>query len=67
VAALVEHAGLTLAEACARVVRDIDGEAGLVAVDATGAIAMPFNTRVMHRAHRCGDEPVATAVWSVAH
>ena len=67
VASLVEHAGLPLEEACARVVESIDGEAGLIAVDRDGNVALPFNTRVMHRARRRGGEPVETAVWAVAH
>ena len=64
VAALVAHAGLPIDEACARVIGSIDGEAGLIAVDRDGTVALPFNTRVMHRALRSGDEPVRTAVWS---
>jgi isoaspartyl peptidase/L-asparaginase-like protein (Ntn-hydrolase superfamily) len=64
VGALVELGGLSLSEACAQVVGSIDGEAGLIAVDGHGNVAMPFNTRVMHRAHRRGDGAVATAVWA---
>jgi beta-aspartyl-peptidase (threonine type) len=67
VAALVEHAGLRLDEACERVVGSIDGDAGLIAVDREGNVALPFNTRVMHRAQRRGGGPVETAVWAVAH
>jgi isoaspartyl peptidase/L-asparaginase-like protein (Ntn-hydrolase superfamily) len=63
-AALVELGGLSLAEACRRVVDSIDGEAGLIAVDRDGNIALPFNTRVMHRAHRHGDGATETAVWA---
>lgn len=64
VAALVELAGLSLADACRQVVDSIDGEVGLIAVDASGNVALPFNTRVMHRAHRRGDGPVETGVWA---
>ena len=67
VAALVEHAGLPLAQACERVIGELEGEAGLIAVDRDGNVALPFNTRVMHRAHHRGRDPVETAVWSVAH
>ena len=66
VAALVEHGGLSLSDACARVVAGIDGEAGLIAIDRDGNIALPFNTRVMHRAQRRGDSEVETGVWAVA-
>jgi L-asparaginase / beta-aspartyl-peptidase len=64
VADLVELSGLPLADACARVVGSIDGEAGLIAVDAQGNVALPANTRVMHRAHRLGDAAVETATWA---
>lgn len=66
-AALVEHGGLSLADAAARAVASIEGDAGLIAVDRDGRVALPFNTRVMHRAHRRGDGPVETAVWAMAH
>ena len=64
VAALVELGGLSLADATLRVMDSIDGEAGLIAVDREGNVALPFNTRVMHRAHRQGDGAIDTAVWS---
>lgn len=64
VAALVELGGLSLADACAQVVGSIDGDAGLIAVDATGNIALPFNTRIMHRAYRQADRATETAVWA---
>jgi beta-aspartyl-peptidase (threonine type) len=64
VAALVEHAGLALADACRRVVDSVAGEAGLIAVDSAGEVAMPFNTRVMHRATRRAGGSVETAVWA---
>ena len=66
VAALVEHAGLSLRDACERVVGSIDGDAGLIAVDRNGDVALPFNTRVMHRALRRAEGEVETAVWAVA-
>ncbi|MEA2445262.1 MAG: L-asparaginase / beta-aspartyl-peptidase [Thermoleophilales bacterium] len=64
VAALVEHAGLSLADACGRVVATVVGDAGLIAVDGDGNIALPFNTSVMHRAVKRGDRPVETAIWA---
>jgi beta-aspartyl-peptidase (threonine type) len=64
VAALVELGGVALADACAQVVGAIDGDAGLIAVDRDGNVALPFNTRLMHRAHRHGDGATETAVWA---
>lgn len=63
VAALVEHAGLSLDQAVARSVQDVGDEVGLIAVDPSGAGAMDFNTRVFHRAVRDADG-VRTAVTS---
>lgn len=64
VAGLVELGGLSLADACRRVVDSIGGEAGLIAVDAGGNVALPFNTRVMHRARSREDGGVDTALWA---
>jgi beta-aspartyl-peptidase (threonine type) len=64
VASLVEYAGVPLADACQRVVESVGArDAGLIAVDRDGNVAMPFNTRVMSRAVKNGDGPVQTAVW----
>jgi beta-aspartyl-peptidase (threonine type) len=64
VAALVD-AGLPLAEAADRVVAGLAGaDAGLIAVDSAGTVALPFNTTLMNRAWRSGDGPTTTAVWS---
>jgi isoaspartyl peptidase/L-asparaginase-like protein (Ntn-hydrolase superfamily) len=42
--------GAPLAQACDDAIAALgDAEAGLIALDADGATAMPFNTRVMHR------------------
>lgn len=63
VSALMEYAGLTLAEACRRVVQEklppLGGRGGLIAVDARGNVVLPFNTEGMYRgfAHAEG-EPV---------
>lgn len=54
ISCLMEYKGLSLEEASRIVVMDklvkIDGEGGLVAVDASGNIAMPFNSEGMYRA-----------------
>ena len=62
IAALVRHAGLPLAEACAAAVEGIE-EIGLIALDAEGNAAMPFDTTLMHRAWQVGDGPVETRVF----
>jgi beta-aspartyl-peptidase (threonine type) len=64
VAGLVQLAAAPLDEACAAVVDSVVGDAGLIAVDADGNVAMPCNTRVMHRAVKHGDGEVETAVWA---
>lgn len=63
VSALIEYAGLSLAEASRRVVHDklppLGGRGGLIAVDAQGRIALPFNTEGMYRGWvRPGQAPV---------
>ncbi|RSK50209.1 isoaspartyl peptidase/L-asparaginase family protein [Hymenobacter rigui] len=54
ISCLMEYRGLSLAEACRVVVHDklapIGGEGGLVAVDAAGNVALPFNSEGMYRA-----------------
>jgi beta-aspartyl-peptidase (threonine type) len=54
VACLIEHKGLSLQAAAEEVIHkrilEINGDGGLIAVDAKGNIAMPFNTRMMLRA-----------------
>ena len=49
VASLIAHGGLPLSDACEQVVRSIEADAGLIAVDSHGNVALPFNTTVMHR------------------
>lgn len=67
VAALMRHAGLGLAEACARALRErvapLRGDAGLIALDREGNVAMPANTTVMHRGVRCNGGAPTTAVF----
>lgn len=53
VAALIRHTGLSLEDACRQALRDrvapLRAEAGLIALDPSGNVAMPANTTVMHR------------------
>lgn len=63
ISCLMEYKGMTLEEACDYVVNDklvkFGGEGGLVAVDAMGNIALPFNSEGMYRAYgRSEEEPV---------
>ena len=65
ISCLMEYAGLSLEEACHRVVMEklvaVGGEGGLIAVDAQGHIAMPFNSDGMYRAFQTsgGEKGVA--------
>lgn len=64
VSALVEYVGLPLRFAAKRVVMDklppLGGRGGLIAVDARGNVALPFNTEGMYRGWaRIGEAPVS--------
>jgi beta-aspartyl-peptidase (threonine type) len=64
VSALVEYVGLPLRFAAKRVVMDklppLGGRGGLIAVDARGNVALPFNTEGMYRGWaRVGEAPVS--------
>jgi beta-aspartyl-peptidase (threonine type) len=63
IAAQIEYAGRSLADAAEYVVMkklpDIGGRGGVVAIDAQGNIALPFNTEGMYRGYaRDGETPV---------
>lgn len=65
VAARLRHAGQRLPEAAAAVIRDLaafGGAGGLVAVDRTGALTLPFNTAGMYRGYVRGEGPLCTAI-----
>jgi len=65
VSCLMEYKGLSLEAACREVVHSrllkINGDGGLIAVDAIGNIALPFNTEGMYRGWRKsnGEELIA--------
>ncbi len=65
VACLIEHKNMTLEDASNEVIHkrilELKGDGGLIAVDAKGNIAMPFNTEGMYRARKSsnGDEEIA--------
>ena len=56
VACLIEHKNMSLEDASSEVINkrilEINGDGGLIAVDAKGNIAMPFNTEGMYRASK---------------
>lgn len=62
ISALMEYGGLSLNDACERVVMEklpaLGGSGGLIAVDREGNIVMPFNSEGMYRAYAyAGDTP----------
>ena len=65
VACLMEHKGISLEDAANEVINkrilEIKGDGGLIAVDAQGNIAMPFNTEGMYRAFKTsnGDKGIS--------
>jgi isoaspartyl peptidase/L-asparaginase-like protein (Ntn-hydrolase superfamily) len=67
VSALMRLSGLDLAKAASRALRDrvgpLRGDAGLIALDAAGNVAMPANTTVMHRGVRRNGGSAETAVF----
>jgi L-asparaginase / beta-aspartyl-peptidase len=68
VAALMEHRGLPLREAAARVVgASPRGDVGLVAVSASGEVCMVHNTTGMFRACATEDGHVEVGIWTDAH
>lgn len=67
VSALIELAGLDLAQACHRVIHEelpaLSGEGGVIAVDRHGNLATPFNTAGMFRATARSGEPLDVGIW----
>jgi beta-aspartyl-peptidase (threonine type) len=67
VSCLMEYKGLSLEEAMNVVVHDkllqIDGEGGMVGVDATGNAAMVFNSAGMYRGIRGGNRETEVAIY----
>jgi beta-aspartyl-peptidase (threonine type) len=67
VSCLMEYKGLTLQQACEEVVLQklpaLNGEGGLIAVDASGNPVMVFNSAGMYRAFRSSDGNHAVAIY----
>jgi len=67
VACLMEHKGMSLDAASNEVINkrilEIGGDGGLIAVDAKGNIAMPFNTEGMYRASKTSEGKVNISIY----
>ena len=68
VACLMKYVGLSLADACERTVnetlREMGAEGGLIAVDAHGNIALPFNSEGMYRAWVSSERDAVVEIYS---
>ena len=67
ICALMEYAGLSLAEAARRVVQDtltgLGGQGGIIAVDRDGGAVFEFNTEGMYRARVAHDGDAEIAIY----
>lgn len=67
ISCLMEYKGLNLHEASKYVVNDklvkMGGEGGLIAVDSTGHIEMPFNSEGMYRAKKISNEETLVRIY----
>ena len=67
ISCLMEYKNLSLKEACDIVVMDklvkIDGEGGLIALDAKGNIVLPFNSEGMYRASKKQNEDIFIGIY----
>ena len=67
IAARLRHAGQSLQQAARAVIDALavfGGRGGVVAVDRTGALALPFNTAGMYRGYVRADGMIHTAIWT---
>jgi beta-aspartyl-peptidase (threonine type) len=67
VSCLMEYKGLSIEEAASVVIQNrvlkLGGDGGLIAVDAKGNIAMPFNTEGMYRAFKTSEGKKGLAIY----
>ncbi|NIX75296.1 isoaspartyl peptidase/L-asparaginase family protein [Microvirga terricola] len=67
IASLMRYAGKSLEEASRVVVMDmlapVGGSGGIIAVDHTGAVSLPFNCSGMYRGYVRGDNVLRTAIY----
>lgn len=68
VSALMEYKGMTLQQAAEEVImkklKKQGGEGGLIAIDAKGNIAMPFNSAGMYRAYRKSNGEIEIKIFN---
>ena len=67
IAALMDYGGLSLSEACERVVMEklpaLGGSGGLIAIDHEGTVALPFNSEGMYRAWGYAGDTPTTGIY----
>ena len=67
IAALMDYGGLSLSEACERVVMEklpaLGGCCGLIAIDHEGNVALPFNSEGMYRAWGYAGDTPTTGIY----
>lgn len=67
ISCLMEYKGMTLKQACEKVVNDklvkLGGEGGLIAVDANGNIELTFNSDGMYRGWQKNNEQAVVAIY----
>ena len=67
VSCLMEYKGLTLIDAANEVIHHrlvrMGGDGGLIAVDASGNVALPFNTDGMYRAYKTSDGKEQVSIY----
>jgi beta-aspartyl-peptidase (threonine type) len=65
--ALVKYKGLSIVEACRAAIslrdEDLQGDKGIIGIDTQGNVALEFNSNVMRRAYRIGEEEPVVAIW----
>jgi len=68
ISCLMEYKGLSLEEACRELVHskliELNGEGGLIAVDAKGNISMPFNSEGMYRGMKKAGEDFIVEIYA---
>ena len=67
IAALMDYGGLSLSDACERVVMEklpaLGGSGGLIAIDHEGNVALPFNSEGMYRAWGYAGDTPTTGIY----
>jgi beta-aspartyl-peptidase (threonine type) len=66
ISAAMEYGGLRVHRAARRGIREVEelgGDGGVIALDARGRLAMPFNTEGMYRAYVTRDGKVVTKIY----